>query len=101
MPRGCSSRAIAWAQSTAPEEVRARFERIIADRKRNEDASPIKYWKSTGVATKGGLIGDPEVQVWIDWLVKDGLLKPDQLKPSDIYTDEFNYFRHGKTADAE
>jgi ABC-type nitrate/sulfonate/bicarbonate transport system substrate-binding protein len=95
------SRAIAWAQTAPPEEVRARFERVIAERKRNEDASPIKYWKSTGVATKGGLIGDPEVQVWIDWLVKDGLLKPDQLKPSDIYTDEFNYFRHGKTADAE
>jgi hypothetical protein len=33
--------------------------------------------------------------------VKDGLLKPDQLKPSDIYTDEFNYFRPGKTADAK
>jgi hypothetical protein len=29
---------------------------------------------------------DAEVQVWIDWLVKDGLLKPDQLKPSDVYT---------------
>jgi ABC-type nitrate/sulfonate/bicarbonate transport system substrate-binding protein len=95
------SRAIAWAQATPPEEVRARFERIIAERKRNEDASPIKYWKSTGVAAKGGLIGDAEVQVWIDWLVKDGLLKPDQLKPSDIYTNEFNFYRPGKTADAQ
>ncbi|SDS54946.1 ABC transporter substrate-binding protein [Bradyrhizobium canariense] len=95
------SRAIAWAQTTPPEEVRARFERIIAERKRNEDASPIKYWKSTGVATKGGLIGDPEVQVWIDWLVKDGLLKPDQLKASDIYTNALNYYRPNKTADAE
>lgn len=95
------SRAIAWAQSTPPEEVRARFERIIAERKRNEDASPIKYWKSTGVATKGGVIGDPEVQIWIDWLVKDGLLKPDQLKPSDIYTNELNFYRPNKTADVQ
>jgi ABC-type nitrate/sulfonate/bicarbonate transport system substrate-binding protein len=95
------SRAIAWAQTTPPEDVRARFERIIAGRKRNEDASPIKYWKSTGVATKGGLIGDAEVQVWIDWLVKDGLLKPDQLKVSDIYTNNLNYFRSGKTAEAK
>ena len=31
------SRAIEWAQTTPPEEVRARFERIIAERKRNED----------------------------------------------------------------
>lgn len=95
------SRAIAWAQATPPEDVRARFERIIADRKRNEDASPIKYWKSTGVATKGGVISDGEIQVWIDWLVKDGLLKPNQLKASDTYTNEFNFYRAGKQADAK
>jgi ABC-type nitrate/sulfonate/bicarbonate transport system substrate-binding protein len=95
------SQAIAWAQTTSPEEVRGRFERIIAERKRNEDASPIKYWKSTGVATRGGLIGDAEVQGWIDWLVKDGLLKPDRLKTSDIYTNNFNYCRPGKTAEAK
>jgi ABC-type nitrate/sulfonate/bicarbonate transport system substrate-binding protein len=95
------SRAIAWAQTTPSEEVRARFERIIAERKRNEDASPIKYWKSTGVATQGGVIGDGEIQVWIDWLVKDGLLKPNQLKASDTYTNEFNFYRAGKQADAK
>jgi ABC-type nitrate/sulfonate/bicarbonate transport system substrate-binding protein len=95
------SRAIAWAQTTPPEEVRARFERIITARKRNEDATPIKYWKSTGVATRGGVIGNSEIQVWIDWLVKDGLLKPDQLKASDTYTNEFNFYRTGKQADAK
>jgi ABC-type nitrate/sulfonate/bicarbonate transport system substrate-binding protein len=94
------SRAIEWARTTPPEDVRARFEKIIAERKRNEDVSSIKYWKSTGVAAKGGLITDSQLQVWVDWLVKDGLLKPDQLKASDIYTNEFNYFRPGKTADA-
>jgi ABC-type nitrate/sulfonate/bicarbonate transport system substrate-binding protein len=94
------SRAIEWARTTPPEDVRGRFEKIIAERKRNEDASSIKYWKSTGVAAKGGLITDSQLQVWVDWLVKDGLLKPDQLKASDIYTNEFNYFRPGKTADA-
>ena len=95
------SRAIAWAQTTPPEEVRARFERIIAERKRNEDASPVKYWKSTGVTSKGGVISDPEIQVWINWLAKDGLLKPNQLKASDTYTNEFNFYRTGKQADAK
>jgi ABC-type nitrate/sulfonate/bicarbonate transport system substrate-binding protein len=95
------SRAIEWAQTAPPAEVRARFEKIIAERKRNEDASSIKYWKSTGVPTKGGQISDDQLQVWIDWLVKDGLLKPDQLKPSDLYTNAFNYYRPGKTADAQ
>jgi ABC-type nitrate/sulfonate/bicarbonate transport system substrate-binding protein len=95
------SRAIVWAQTTPPDQVRARFERIIAARKRNEDASPIQYWKSTGVASKGGLISDSEIQIWIDWLVKDGLLKPDQIKASDTYTNEFNFYRSGKQADAK
>ncbi|MDF0497326.1 ABC transporter substrate-binding protein [Bradyrhizobium yuanmingense] len=95
------SRAIAWAQATPPEEVRARFERIISERKRNEDATPIRYWKSTGVASKGGVISDAEIQVWIDWLEKDGLFKPGQIKASDTYTNAFNYFRPGKTAEAQ
>jgi ABC-type nitrate/sulfonate/bicarbonate transport system substrate-binding protein len=93
------SRAIEWARTTPPEEVRARFDKIVAERKRNEDASSIKYWKSTGVPSKGGLITDPQLQVWIDWLVKDGSLKPDQIKASDLYTNEFNYYRPGRTAE--
>ncbi|MGX9425857.1 MULTISPECIES: ABC transporter substrate-binding protein [Bradyrhizobium] len=94
------SRAIEWARETPPEEVRARFDKIVAERKRNEDASSIKYWKSTGVASKGGLITDQQLQVWIDWLVKDGLLKPDQIKASDTYINQFNYYRSGKAAEA-
>jgi ABC-type nitrate/sulfonate/bicarbonate transport system substrate-binding protein len=94
------SRAIQWAQTTPPEEVRARFDKIIAERKRNEDASSIKYWKSTGVATKGGVISDSEIQVWIDWLEKDGLFKAGQIKARDVYTNEFNFYRPGKTAEA-
>ena len=85
-----TARAIEWARTTPPEEVRARFEKIIAERKRNENASAIKYWKSTGVAGQGGRVTDGELQTWIDWLVKDGVLKPGQLKASDIYTNEFN-----------
>ncbi|WBL77654.1 ABC transporter substrate-binding protein [Bradyrhizobium xenonodulans] len=95
------SRAIDWAQTTPAEEVRARFDRIIAERKRNEDASSIKYWKSTGVASKGGVISDREIQVWIDWLEKDGLFRPGQIKASDTYTNAFNYFRPGKTAEVQ
>ena len=93
-----TAKAIEWARTTPPEEVRARFEKIIAGRKRNEDASAIKYWKSTGVAGQGGRITDGELQTWIDWLVKDGVLKPGQLKASDVYTNELNPY--GKSAAA-
>lgn len=33
---------------------------------------------------------DSDIQFWIDWMTEDGVLKPGQLKPSDVYTNEFN-----------
>jgi ABC-type nitrate/sulfonate/bicarbonate transport system substrate-binding protein len=40
------------------------------------------------------VIHDSDVQFWIDVIVKEGTLKSGQLKPSDIYTNEFNpYFK--------
>ena len=95
------ARAIEWARTNPPHDVRARFETIIAQRKRNEDASSIKYWKSTGVANRGGLITDNELQVWIDWLVKDGLLKPGQVKAPALYTNGFNPYRAADAAAAK
>ncbi len=84
------ARSIEWARNTPPAEVRARFVKIIEVRKRAETADTIQYWKSTGVAGTGGVIKDKELQIWIDWLVKDGLLKPGQVKPTDLYTNAFN-----------
>jgi ABC-type nitrate/sulfonate/bicarbonate transport system substrate-binding protein len=86
------ARAIEWARQTPREEVIARFTSIIAGRGRNEDASVLKYWKSFGVAGKGGVISDREFQIWLDWMVKDGSLKPDQLSVDDIYDNRFNPF---------
>lgn len=93
-----TAKAIEWARTSPPDEVRARFEKIIAERKRNEDASAIKYWQSTGVAGQGGRITDGELQIWVDWLVKDGLLKPGQLKASDLYTNDLNPYGRAAAA---
>lgn len=88
-----TAKAIEWARTTPREEVIARYEKIIKQRGRNEDTSNIQYWKSTGVAGNGGVIADKEFSVWIDWLIKDGQLKKDQIKSSDLYTNEFNPFQ--------
>lgn len=87
-----TARAIEWARSSPREEVIARMQKIIERRGRNEDTSATKYWRSTGVAGKGGLIQEREIQIWIDWLVKAGELKPNQLIPSALYTNELNPF---------
>jgi len=82
--------AIDWARNQPREEVVARFERIIRERKRGENTDSVRYWRSSGVATEHALIEDRDYQLWIDWLVKEGQLKPGQLKPRDVYTNEYN-----------
>ncbi|NES31720.1 ABC transporter substrate-binding protein [Micromonospora terminaliae] len=88
-------RAIEWARTQPRETVVARLEAIIAKRGRNEDASLVRYWKSSGVAGKGGLISDREFATWIDWLAGSGELKGDRPKPADLYTNRFNEFATG------
>jgi ABC-type nitrate/sulfonate/bicarbonate transport system substrate-binding protein len=87
-----TAKAIEWARSHPRAEVIARYEAIIKRRARNEDASTVAYWRSTGVAGKGGLIAEREYRIWLDWLVKDGQLSPGQLKLGDLYTNELNPF---------
>jgi ABC-type nitrate/sulfonate/bicarbonate transport system substrate-binding protein len=84
-------RAIEWARGQKPEAVQARMAAIIERRKRPaEDTSVVKYWRSTGMAQPGGRLAEREFQVWIDWLVKDGGLKPGQLALNELFTNEFN-----------
>lgn len=57
------------------------------------DAVPVveKNWiGSTGVSSKGGVIADKDISVWLDWLGSRGDVDSDAIKPSDVYTNEFN-----------
>ncbi|WP_328504598.1 ABC transporter substrate-binding protein [Streptomyces sp. NBC_00457] len=83
-------RAIDWSRSTPHDEVVARMTEIVKKRGRNEDAAPLKYWRSYGVAEKSGLITGEELKPWIDWLVERGDIQKGQVTLSDLYTNEFN-----------
>ena len=85
-----TARAIEWARNTPRDEVIARMRAIVGRRGRNEDASALQYWRSTGIAGTGGLIAERELQVWLDWLVKASELSPGQLSISELYTNELN-----------
>jgi ABC-type nitrate/sulfonate/bicarbonate transport system substrate-binding protein len=85
-------RAIEWARQTPREQVIARFQDIIGKRGRNEDVAALKYWRSYGVAGRGGLITDKDFQVWLDWMVKGGELAPSQLSARQVYTNDLNPF---------
>jgi ABC-type nitrate/sulfonate/bicarbonate transport system substrate-binding protein len=80
------ARALTWARNTPREEVVARMDRLVRTRGRNEEPSPIQYWKSYGVRTPDGKLSDQDFQVWIDWLVRENQLAPGQIKASDTYT---------------
>lgn len=90
-----TARAIRWAQTTPRAQVIAKFKQIIGSRGRNENADNADYWKSTGVASPGGVIQEKEIQIWIDWLVRNGELQQDKLKPADLYTNKFNPYANG------
>ncbi len=72
-----------------PEEARKVVAGIYKKRGGNPDLA--KYW-SPNMAWEHGVIKDEDVQWWLDWFVRDGILKEGQIKPSDVYTNEFNPF---------
>ncbi|MCT2194159.1 ABC transporter substrate-binding protein [Paenibacillus sp. p3-SID1389] len=84
------AKAIEWERTTPREEVIKRMESIVEKRDGKDATLNLKYWKSPGIATEGGVITPEEYQRWIDWLVNEGELKEGQLKPEDLYTNEFN-----------
>jgi ABC-type nitrate/sulfonate/bicarbonate transport system substrate-binding protein len=82
--------AIVWLQTHPRNEVIARFVGIIKKRDRSEDPTLVTYWKSSGIGPRGGRLSDRDFSMYIDWYVKSGALRPNQLKPGDVYTNEFN-----------
>jgi ABC-type nitrate/sulfonate/bicarbonate transport system substrate-binding protein len=90
-----TARAIEWARTTPPDQVIARFEDIIRKRGRNEDASAVRYWKTTGITSPGGTVRERDLQLWIDWLVHAGELKAGEVTPAQLFTNEFNPFAKG------
>jgi ABC-type nitrate/sulfonate/bicarbonate transport system substrate-binding protein len=88
-----TAKAIEWARATPRPQVIARLEQITQKRQRAEDPTLVDYWKSPGVAGRGGLISDQEFASYINWYVRIGQLKAGEVKASDIYTNKLNPFR--------
>ncbi|MFJ4654154.1 ABC transporter substrate-binding protein [Nocardia sp. NPDC088792] len=90
-----TARATRWLQVTPHDEVVARMTSIIQKRGRNENADLLKYYKSYGVPVPGAVIQDRELQIWIDWLVRNGQLPAGKIAAKDIYTNKFNPYANG------
>ncbi len=85
------SERLVWEEyQKDPDKIKKIAEGIITEKGGNPKAQDYQpAWSPSSP-----FIRDEDVQLWIDWFVEDGILKPGQLKPSDIYTNEFNpYFK--------
>jgi ABC-type nitrate/sulfonate/bicarbonate transport system substrate-binding protein len=71
-----------------PEGVRKAYADISAEKGGNPRLA--KYYQATSWTPDFPFIRDQDFQWWIDRFVEDGVLKQGQIKPSDIYTNEFN-----------
>lgn len=84
------AKAYDWSAEN-PEEAR----KVVAEIYKKSGGNPelAKYW-SPRRAWEHGLLKDKDVQWWLDVFVGDGKLQQGQIKPTDVYTNEFNpYFK--------
>ncbi|WP_024803180.1 ABC transporter substrate-binding protein [Nocardia sp. BMG51109] len=93
-----TARAIRWMQVTPREEVLARFESIIHQRGRNENTNLLQYWRSSGIPVPGAVIEERDLQIWIDWLVRNNELDAGELTAKDLYTNDDNPYANGTYA---
>jgi ABC-type nitrate/sulfonate/bicarbonate transport system substrate-binding protein len=84
------AKAVAWLQTTPRAEVIKVAEKVAAERGRPEDKESLKFWKSQGVANRGGVIGPKEFTTWIKLQEEEGELQSGQVTLADAYTNQFN-----------
>lgn len=84
------ARAQEWLHNTPKAQIVARMENIIDKRQRNETKVLIPYYTGTGVHAVGGVQKTQDFQPWVNALVQEQKLKPNQLNVSTLYSNEFN-----------
>jgi hypothetical protein len=59
-----------------------------------QDVSALKYWKTFGVATTGGVVQREDFSIWLDRLQRYGRITPGSVNVDDVYTNDFNPYRN-------
>lgn len=84
-----SARHIVWEEyQKNPERVRTAYAEITAAKGGNPQMA--KYYRGPRWSPENQFIADRDIDFWIEKFTEAGILKPGQIKPSDIYTNEFN-----------
>lgn len=84
------AKAIDWLATHDEAEVVARATAIAKKHGRPEDAAVLKYWKSVGIAGKGGAIAEEDLARWVTWLEDTSQIPKGSVKTADLYTNALN-----------
>ena len=83
------ARRVVWEEyQKDPERVRKVYGELTAAKGGNPALA--KHYRGPRWSPQNQFITDQDVQFWIDKFVEDGILAPGQLKPADVYSNEFN-----------
>lgn len=90
------AKTIEYTTTHSVEEVKKTTIDYLTKKGRGDQAKALELWRGTGIASKGGLIGDEDFDLWLDWLESEGEVKAAALKAGDIYTNKFNPYAEEK-----
>jgi ABC-type nitrate/sulfonate/bicarbonate transport system substrate-binding protein len=86
------SRAVDYIESHSRDEVLEIYTGWLEENGFHDyvEAVELNWAGSTGVSSKGGVIADKDISIWLDWLAARGDVDPSKITPADVYTNEFN-----------
>jgi ABC-type nitrate/sulfonate/bicarbonate transport system substrate-binding protein len=87
---GAIARALRYSQNHSVDEVRELMKGYLDDHGRGDFAEALDLWEGTGVPSSGGVIGEEDFTLWLDWLEAEGEVDAGSVEPSEIYTNEYN-----------
>lgn len=86
------AKAIEWSRQQPRDQVIARFEQILAKRKRPENNAMLKYWTQWGIPSTAGKFKNDDFKIWVDNLIEEGQLKQNQIDYKKIYSNQYNEY---------
>jgi len=90
------AKAVEWARTHEKKEVMDVISGYLEEHGRGEEVASLKYWRGTGIESRGGVLSDADFTLWLDWLEASGEVEEGSVDVADLYTNEFNpYAKEG------
>jgi ABC-type nitrate/sulfonate/bicarbonate transport system substrate-binding protein len=92
------AKAVAYIESHDRDEVLDVYTKWLTAHGYDDYVAAVEqnWGGTTGVATADtAAITDEDISIWLDWLGSRGDVDPDEIKPSDVYTNDYNDLAKG------